>query len=72
MNPSNQLRFVEREVSVPVPDNKDAYKFRTIRILQQKWYGYETDPVTGSIIPPTMVTEWRDVPVAQCEGGSHE
>jgi hypothetical protein len=55
MSPSNELRFVER--------NLQENDVRTIRILQQKWYGYSTDPLTGSTIPPATVTEWRDVPV---------
>jgi hypothetical protein len=62
MSPSNELRFVEREAVTPY-GNDDAEVRRTVRMLQQKWYGYSTDPLTGSIIPPTMVSEWRDVPV---------
>ena len=47
MTPTNNLRFVEREVPCG-----DGYS-QTIRVLQQ-WWAYEVDISIG---------EWRDVPL---------
>jgi len=51
MNPTNKLRFVEREV----PSGEGFSK--TVRVLQQ-WWAYEEDVSIG---------EWRDVPLEEEE-----
>jgi hypothetical protein len=53
MNSTNELRFLEREVSVPVPGYDDVVRTTTIQILQQKWIYEES------------YEEWRDVPVVK-------
>ena len=71
MTPTNEFRWLEREVKLDPfcvqSDGKGNFvpAARTYRKLQQKWFDYKTNPVTGSIIPPTMITEWRDVPVVK-------
>ena len=55
MTPTNELRFIEREIVVYETD--EGKECKTIRILQQKWARYhhiETQRVVES--------EWRDVP----------
>jgi len=52
MNPTNYLRFVERNVNE-----------RAVRILQQ-WWTSPTYPLsTGN--PDVCIGEWRDVPLEQ-------
>ena len=55
MNPTTELRFVERELPYP--------EVRTIRVLQQKWEKVEF------ICDMNRVTaeEWRDVPLVKEE-----
>jgi hypothetical protein len=53
MTPTNELRFVERYLSL---DNQPV---RLLRILQQKWVGeLHENRAAGK-----YVDEWRDVPV---------
>ena len=51
MTPTNELRFVERNVQIT-----DA-TYKTVHILQQKW----ENPYVGES------EEWRDVPVEKEE-----
>lgn len=52
MEPTNKLRFIERET-------KDPSAPRTIRILQQLWESaVDIDIITGK-----RIAEWRDVPL---------
>lgn len=61
MKPTNELRFVKREVGEPVQPNMSIWTFRTTRILQQKWAG---EVSTGPLKTDTEhKEEWRDVPV---------
>ena len=59
MIPTTRLRFVEREVQVPVPEFGPGFtKSMKVRILQQWWEDKESsrfDPVG----------EWRDVPLEE-------
>lgn len=56
MTPTNRLRFVEREVHVPVPEFGPGFtKAVKVRVLQQWWEPhYPGSAVEG---------EWRDVPL---------
>lgn len=54
--PTNELRFVEREVWAKT--DYMPYHYHMIRVLQQKWevkYEYSSE----------IKTEWRDVPVEE-------
>lgn len=58
MTPTNRLRFVEREVYVPVPEFGPGFtKTVKVRVLQQWWEPhYPGSAVEG---------EWRDVPLEE-------
>ena len=53
MTPTNELRFVERQV--PITENVS----KTVIILQQKWVLYWSEDSGGG----ERESEWRDVPV---------
>ena len=53
MNPTNKLRFVERQV--PAPEHGQNIT-KGVRVLQQ-WWQWENVPVVGG--------EWRDVPLEE-------
>jgi hypothetical protein len=53
MKPTPQLRYVEREVWMPLEYRDDVHVKRAIRILQQWWVATELSDVS----------EWRDVPI---------
>jgi hypothetical protein len=56
MTPTNELRFVEREMP--------GFRNLLIRVLQQKWvveYTYSDERTTH------IETEWRDVPLVKEE-----
>lgn len=53
MTPTNELRFVEREI------HEYDWSVKTIRVLQQKW----VDETTLSLYQP--IFEWRDVPLVK-------
>ena len=55
MNPTMHLRFVEKDMMVPHPTQKNVSYVKTLSVLQQKWE--ETDSKTGEI-----KVLWRDVP----------
>jgi hypothetical protein len=57
MNPTNKLRFVEREQKQWVDDR--TYNVRTIRVLQQWWEDNRHDIHWVDGAPG----EWRDVPL---------
>lgn len=60
MKPTNELRFVEREIVVkPMTASDPSYTTEVVRILQQKWAGEKYNLGTGY----TPVQEWRDVPL---------
>lgn len=61
MTPTNELRFVEREIeSVNL---LGAVSVKTIRVLQQKW---ERSKVTAASLNIDKY-EWRDVPIVKEE-----
>ena len=53
MNPTNKLRFVEREETIDGFSIDDIPVIRSVRVLQQWWINKHS-PVDG---------EWRDVPL---------
>jgi len=53
MTPTNRLRFVERDVTVPFEPN--FAKIKRIRVLQQWWVPDKAFSETDG--------EWRDVPL---------
>jgi hypothetical protein len=64
MTPTNELRFVERMVSVEGHGNQQMG--RLVRILQQKWVAYTKswDAEKQMIV---VKEEWRDVPCVKEE-----
>ncbi len=67
MHPTVELRFIRREVTIPITD--DIGRAETRFILQQKWSGCSDvfpQSLTGDLAP-TMVEEWRDVPTVDEE-----
>ena len=56
MKPTMQLRFVEKDIMVPHPQQKNVSYVKTVRVLQQ-WWAVERD---GQITP---TGEWREVPL---------
>ena len=64
MNPTLELRFVERVEEVPVPSRTGGWKFiKTGRILQQKWMQtYTSTDESGNTF---TAEEWRNVPVVK-------
>ena len=62
MTPTNKLRFVNREVQVPVPElGPNVTKSIKVRVLQQWW----AKTPHGAYVPE--VGEWRDVPLEKEE-----
>jgi hypothetical protein len=61
MKPTPKLRFIEREVFVPVQGDF-AVTYKTVRILQQWW---EEKPYSRSVDGYLLGGggEWRDVPI---------
>lgn len=59
MIPTNELRFVGRDVFVRHDLNDDVYK--TIPVLQQKWIHVLLDELDNKMIR----YEWRDVPLVK-------
>ena len=68
MQPTNKLRFVEREIAIHHADCLYA-SLKTVRVLQQWWedktrvlaiYIQDKD---GNPLPAPCVGEWRDVPL---------
>jgi len=64
MTPTNELRFVEREVNQQISKVPDQWEKRTLRILQQKWQRWIHHP---NGFPTQSDEEWRDVPVCKEE-----
>lgn len=60
MNPTMNLRFVEKDIFVPHNNVVGVSVAKTIRVLQQRFE--EIDSKTGEI-----KSEWRDVPLAKDE-----
>ena len=61
MNSTQKLRFVEREIQVPVQGDF-AVTYKTVRILQQWWEKDIADRYTAAIAGNPS-GEWRDVPI---------
>ena len=60
MTPTNELRFVERMITEPVPNQPTLCIKKLVRILQQKWQNsYWTTDESGC---KYQEEEWRDVP----------
>ena len=55
MTPTMHLRFVEKDMMVPHPTQKNVNFVKTLNVLQQKWE--EVDAKTGEI-----KEVWKDVP----------
>ena len=64
MTPTPKLRFVEREIFVPVQGDF-AVTYKTVRILQQWWEKSVTINLgwTGDMPLRKAEGEWRDVPI---------
>ena len=64
MEPTNRLRFVEREEKHWLDDRN--YSVRRIRILQQWWAPFRTIPDGyGYRIVELEGGEWRDIPLEE-------
>ena len=65
MTPTSRLRFVEREIQVPVSPYQNVVQTKTVRILQQWWEKSVTINLgwTGDVPLRKAEGEWRDVPV---------
>jgi len=62
MTPTNELRFVEREV-ITEYGCQGAHVAKTIRVLQQKWVQtYGSTDESGTFF---TAEEWRDVPLVK-------
>lgn len=61
MTPTAKLRFVEREVQVPVQGDF-VVTYKTVRILQQWWEKDIAGQYTAAIAGDSS-GEWRDVPI---------
>lgn len=61
MTPTAKLRFVEREVQVPVQGDF-VVTYKTVRILQQWWEKDIASQYTAAIAGDSS-GEWRDVPI---------
>jgi hypothetical protein len=59
MNPTHELRFVERMVTDGLTQD-GLLNYKRIRVLQQKWAG--AIQVNGVI---SATYEWRDVPLVK-------
>jgi hypothetical protein len=66
MSPTTKLRFVEREIQVPVQGDF-VVTYKTVRILQQWWQTNNTINLGWSGELPIGETrgEWRDVPLEE-------
>ena len=68
MTPTPKLRFVEREVQVPVQGDF-VVTYKTVRILQQWWDDREKTIGVSHTGDGQMVKhhpgEWRDVPIEE-------
>lgn len=68
MTPTMELRFVEREIEVPMDWDvvgTPIYKIKkTVRVLQQKWVEDYTYPDERT---RHYREEWRDVPLVKDE-----
>ena len=60
MTPTPNLRFVEREIFVPVQGDF-AVTYKTVRILQQLWETEDKYVTEGKY----FFSEWRDVPLEE-------
>ena len=61
MNPTNELRFVERTITDGLTQDGLVH-YKRIRVLQQKWAGaVQVDGVIAATY------EWRDVPLVKEE-----
>jgi hypothetical protein len=61
MTPTAKLRFVKREVQVPVQGDF-VVTYKTVRILQQWWEKDIASQYTAAIAGDSS-GEWRDVPI---------
>ena len=58
MTPTNKLRFVQRDMAIPIqryPDGTKVSEIKPVRILQQWWEHTEWN----------APGEWRDVPLEE-------
>lgn len=62
MTPTNELRFVERQITEPIPNEPNLGVRKNVRILQQKW---EHEPRYSPYSGLKPETVWRDVPVVK-------
>ena len=68
MQPTNKLRFVEREITIHHADCLYA-SVKTVRVLQQRWENRNVmlavyiQDANGNPVAPPCVGEWRDVPL---------
>lgn len=64
MTPTPKLRFIEREVFVPVQGDF-VVTYETVRILQQWWQTHATGMTStnGEDWVTAYAGEWRDVPI---------
>jgi hypothetical protein len=58
-HPTPKLRFVQREVVVPISGRGNVGLARELRILQQEWEIVELE----NGMPMAFRFEWRDVPL---------
>ena len=65
MTPTNELRFVEREIDVVMDwhlvGTTACTMKKTVRVLQRKWVG------PSQYVDSPEVFEWRDVPLVKEE-----
>lgn len=63
MTPTNKLRFVQRDMAIPIqsyPDGTKVSEIKPVRILQQYWV-----PAGGDKTSDHYKGEWRDVPLEE-------
>ena len=63
MTPTPKLRFVEREIQMPVQGDF-VVTYKTVRILQQWWEKDIASQYTAAIAGDSS-GEWRDVPLEE-------
>ena len=63
MTPTSKLRFVEREIQMPVQGDF-VVTYKTVRILQQWWEKDIASQYTAAIAGDSS-GEWRDVPLEE-------
>lgn len=61
-HPTPKLRFVQRQVAVPINDGREGI-IRELRILQQEWEIVTLERRHGELMPTEFRFEWRDVPL---------